>query len=101
MTFCICENKDADNCAADQRLCFLNTDSIIPLVSKSEISSPVCVGPGWKPRSPVFSQRGSFDPGALPACGGSPFNGLAMYNLFGSLFSLIYLEADEISYEYI
>ena len=22
--------------------------------------SPVCVGPGWKPRKPVFSQRGSF-----------------------------------------
>ena len=22
--------------------------------------SPVCVGPGWKPRRPVFSQRGSF-----------------------------------------
>ena len=22
--------------------------------------SPVCVGPGWKPRRPVFSQQGSF-----------------------------------------
>ena len=41
--FCICENKDADqlrsNCAADQRLCFRYTDSTIPLLPKSEISS--------------------------------------------------------------
>ena len=40
---CICENKDADqlrsNCAADQRLCFRYTDSTIPLLPKSEISS--------------------------------------------------------------
>ena len=42
-TFCICENKDADqlrgNREADQRLCFRYTDSTIPLLSKSEISS--------------------------------------------------------------
>ena len=41
--FDICENKDADqlrsNCAADQRLCFRHTDSTIPLLPKSEISS--------------------------------------------------------------
>ena len=41
--FCKCENKDADqlrsNCAADQRLCFRYTDSTIPLLPKSEISS--------------------------------------------------------------
>ena len=41
--FCICENKDADqlrsNCAADQRFCFRYTDSKIPLLPKSEISS--------------------------------------------------------------
>ena len=41
--FCICENKDADqlrgNCEADQRLCFRYTDSTIPLLPKSEISS--------------------------------------------------------------
>ena len=41
--FCICENKDPDqlrsNCAADQRLCFSYTDSTIPLLPKSEISS--------------------------------------------------------------
>ena len=41
--FCICENKDADqlrgNREADQRLCFRDTDSTIPLLPKSEISS--------------------------------------------------------------
>ena len=41
--FCICENKDADqlrsNCEADQRLCFRYSDSTIPLLPKSEISS--------------------------------------------------------------
>ena len=41
--FCICENKDPDrlrgNCEADQRLCFRYTDSTIPLLPKSEISS--------------------------------------------------------------
>ena len=39
--FCICENKGADqlhgNREADQRLCFRNTDSTIPLLPKSEI----------------------------------------------------------------
>ena len=51
---CICENKDADqlrgNREADQRLCFRYTDSAIPLLSKSEISSlypsSVAVQPG-------------------------------------------------------
>ena len=41
--FCICENKDADqlrgNREADQRLCFRYTDSTIPLLSETEISS--------------------------------------------------------------
>ena len=41
--FCICENKDPDqlrgNHEADQRLCFCFTDSTIPLLSTSEISS--------------------------------------------------------------
>ena len=53
-TFCICENKDADqlrgNREADQRLCFCYIDSTIPLLSKSEISilylSSVAVQPG-------------------------------------------------------
>ena len=52
--FCNCENKDADqlrgNREADQRLCFRYTDSTIPLLSKSEISSlylsSVAVQPG-------------------------------------------------------
>ena len=38
-TFCICENKDADqlrgNRKADQRLCFRYIDITIPLLSKS------------------------------------------------------------------
>ena len=42
-TICIGENKDADhlrgNREADQRLCFRYTDSTIPLLSKSKISS--------------------------------------------------------------
>ena len=48
--FCICENKETISFAvsanqlsgireADQRLCFPYTDSTIPLLSKSEISS--------------------------------------------------------------
>ena len=41
-TFCICENKDADqlrgNREADQRLCFRYIDSTIPPLSKSKIS---------------------------------------------------------------
>ena len=40
---CIGENKDADqlrgNREADQRLCFRYTDSTLPLLLKSEISS--------------------------------------------------------------
>ena len=42
-TICICENKDADQLRgsreADQRLCFRYTDSTLPLLLKSEISS--------------------------------------------------------------
>ena len=70
--FCLCENKCADqlrsNCEADQRLCFRYTDSTSPLFLEPKFSSlflklhrPVCVGPGRKPRSPVFSRRGSHD----------------------------------------
>ena len=52
--FCICENKDADQLRgereADQRLCFHYTDSTIPLLPKSKISSlqpsSVVVQPG-------------------------------------------------------
>ena len=42
-TICFGENKDADqlrgNREADQRLCFRFTDSTLPLLFKSEISS--------------------------------------------------------------
>ena len=42
-TICIGKNKGADqlcsNCKADQRLCFRYTDSTIPLLLKTEISS--------------------------------------------------------------
>ena len=42
-TICICENKGADqlrgNREADQRLCFRYSDSTIPHLLKSEISS--------------------------------------------------------------
>ena len=42
-TICIGENKGADqlrrNCEADQRLCFRCSDSAIPLLLKSKISS--------------------------------------------------------------
>ena len=71
-TFCICENKDANqlrgNREADQRLCFRYIDSMIPLLSKSEISSllpsSVVVQPGLcrtrsETRTLVFSRRGS------------------------------------------
>ena len=65
--FCICENKDANqlrgNREADQRLCFRYIDSTNPrfyLNMKFQASShlqwlysPVCVGPGPKPRRPV------------------------------------------------
>ena len=41
--FCLCENKGADQLRgsreADQRLCFRYTDSTLPLLFKSEISS--------------------------------------------------------------
>ena len=40
---CLCENKGADqlrgNREADQRLCFRYSDSTIPLLPQSEISS--------------------------------------------------------------
>ena len=71
-TICIGENKGADqlrsNCEADQRLCFHYTDSKIPLLSKSKISShqpsSMTVQPSlcqtWlEPKLLVFSCGGS------------------------------------------
>ena len=76
--FCICENKDADqlrgNREADQRLCFRYqiVQSLYFLNPKFQATShflwlysPVCVGPGRKPRRPVFSQRGTFLSGLI------------------------------------
>ena len=44
--FCICGNKGADqlcgNRTTDQRLCFRYTDTTIPLLSKSKISTFFC-----------------------------------------------------------
>ena len=50
--FCICENKDADQLRG---LKFKASSHLVWLYI------PVCVGPGRKPRRPVFSQCGSFE----------------------------------------
>ena len=53
-TFCICENKDADQLRGprtDQRHCFRYIDRTIPLLSKSEISSLYQSSVGEKPGS--------------------------------------------------
>ena len=67
-TFCICENKDADQLRghreADQRLCFRYLESMIPLLSKSEISSlwpsSVAVQPGHVVSDQVGNQNVGF-----------------------------------------
>ena len=71
-SFCICENKDADQLRGNaQLICvFVFATHIVQslyfLNPKFQASShllwlysPVCVGAGRKPRRPVFSQRGS------------------------------------------
>ena len=73
--FCICENKDADQLCSNtaklisafvfaiwivQFLYYLN----LKFQASSHLLwlySPVCVGPGRKPRRPDFSKRGSFN----------------------------------------
>ena len=70
--FCICENKDAYQFRVTAKLisAFVFATRIVQslffLNPKFQASShllwlysPVCVGPGRKPRRPVFSQRGS------------------------------------------
>ena len=65
--FCICENKNADQLISAfvfttqivQSLYFLN----LKFQASSHLLwlySPVCVGPGRKPRRTVFSQQGSY-----------------------------------------
>ena len=74
--FCICENKDADQLrgfAVTAKLisAFVFATRLVQslyyLNPKFQASShllwlymPVCVGPGRKPRRPVFSERGSY-----------------------------------------
>ena len=67
-TFCICENKNADqlrgNSEADQRLCFryILVNSTIPLLSKSEISSLAifCSCTAWIVSDQVGNQNVGF-----------------------------------------
>ena len=64
---CICENKDADQLISAFVFTTRVVQSLYSLNPKFQASShllklysPVCVGPGRKPRRPDFSQRGSF-----------------------------------------
>ena len=77
--FCICEIKDTDQLRGkgetDQRLCFRYTDSTIPLLPKSEISSllpsSVAVQPGlcgtWSetPKTGFLASRLIFDQASI------------------------------------
>ena len=71
-TFCICENKTQISCAVTSQLisAFVFTAKIVqsfysqkPNCQASShlvwFCSPVCVGPGRKPRRQIFSHRGS------------------------------------------
>ena len=76
LAFCICENKDEDQLHG-QHLCFrCIVQSLYFLNTKFQATSHlvwlyslVCVGPGPKPRRPVFSQRGSYIKVSLVNCG--------------------------------
>ena len=72
--FCICENKEQISFAVTAKLisAFVFATRIVQFLyflnTKFEASghflwlySLVCVGPGRKPRRPVFSQRGSYE----------------------------------------
>ena len=79
--FSICENKDADQLRGNRKLISAFVFAI-PIVQslyylnpkfKASIHllwlySPVCVGPGRKPRRLVFSQRGSYHLGTFHLC---------------------------------
>ena len=72
--FCLCENKDADQLRSNTAqlisafvFAIRVVKSLYYLNPKFQASShllwlysPVGVGPGRKPRRPVFSQRGSY-----------------------------------------
>ena len=62
----ILHTRKQSNRAADQRLCFCCTDTVFPLLPKSEILassdllwlySPVYVGPGWIPPHTGFGRK--------------------------------------------
>ena len=72
--FCICKNKDEDQLVVTAKLisafvfAIRIVQSLYFLNPKFQASSRlvwlyslVCVGPGQKPRKPVFSQQGSFN----------------------------------------
>ena len=75
--FCICENKDADQLRGNRETVKLispfvfairKVQSLYNFNPKFQASSHllwmyslVCVGPGRKPRRPVFSERGSYN----------------------------------------
>ena len=66
--FCICENKVTAKLVSAFVFATRIVQSLYLLHPKCQASShllwlyiPVCVGPGRKPRRPVFSQRGSND----------------------------------------
>ena len=95
--FCLCQNKDAISFAVTAKLisAFVFATRIVQslyyLNPKFQASinflwlySPVCVGPGRKPRRPVFSQRGSYE--IQPA-------------LFLMLFSISFGQSEESSNE--
>ena len=75
LPFCICENKCADQLCSFQTAQLISAfvfatqigQSLYFLNPKFQASghllwlySPVCVGPGWKPRRQVFLRRGSY-----------------------------------------
>ena len=78
-----CNHKMSSSCEADQHLCFLYTDSAIPLLFKSEISS-------FKPSSVAaltgFCQTWSETPKAVISCHGSNIKSL---NIFQMLYFFI------------
>ena len=74
----LCNHKMSSNCEADQHLCFLYTDSAIPLLLKSEISS-------FKPSSVAaltgFCQTWSETPKTVFSSHGSNVKSLNIFHI--------------------
>ena len=76
LDFCLCENKGADqlysNCTVDHCLCFRYTDSTIPLVPISNISSVTVQAdlcPNWSETVKIiFSRRCSYVKRPIQKC---------------------------------